>query len=119
MDAELDRRPEARHAPPDKARGKPKKRRKAPAPSAPPAVNLAYFGLMPEYTGRGIGPFFLDQILRQAWTPAPPAPQPERMTVNTCNLDHPKALSIYQRAGFQVTHQVVAIVEDPRKYMWD
>ncbi|HEY2017515.1 MAG TPA: GNAT family N-acetyltransferase [Bryobacteraceae bacterium] len=57
--------------------------------------HLAYFGLMPEYIGRGLGFFFLHQSVQIAWT------KPiSRFLVNTCTLDHPRALPLYQRAGF-------------------
>ena len=56
---------------------------------------IAYFGLTPEFTGRRIGPWFLHQVLELCWA------QPiKRLTVNTCTLDHKKALATYQRAGF-------------------
>ena len=56
---------------------------------------IAYFGLMPEFTGRRIGPWFLHQAVELAWA------QPiGKLLVNTCTLDHRKALRTYQRAGF-------------------
>lgn len=59
------------------------------------ACNLAYFGLMPEYVGRGLGFFFLAQTVELAWS------RPiRRFTVNTCTLDHRSALPLYQRVGF-------------------
>lgn len=58
--------------------------------------DLAYFGLMPEATGMKIGPWLLDQAVHQAWSR-----EIETLTVNTCTLDHPAALAIYQRAGFE------------------
>jgi hypothetical protein len=36
------------------------------------------------------------------------------MTVDTCNLDHPKALAHYQRAGFSPYAQRVIHRPDPR-----
>lgn len=57
--------------------------------------DLAYFGLMPEAVGMRIGPWLLDQAIHAAW-----ARGIDRLTVNTCTLDHPAALSMYQRAGF-------------------
>lgn len=58
-------------------------------------ANLAYFGLMPEFVGRGLGFFFLHQATQLAWS------KPiERFLVNTCTLDHPRALPLYQRVGF-------------------
>ncbi len=57
---------------------------------------IAFFGLMPEFTGRRIGPWFLHQTLEVAW-----AEPINEVQVETCTLDHRKALSTYQRAGFE------------------
>ncbi len=72
-------------------------------------VELAYFGLLPEFIGRGLGSYLLDWALSQAW-----CTQPERVWVHTCNLDHPKALEIYQRAGFVSYKQETTRIDDPR-----
>jgi GNAT superfamily N-acetyltransferase len=56
---------------------------------------IGYFGLMPEFTGRRIGPWFLHQVVELAW-----AEPVTRVILNTCTLDHKKALVTYQRAGF-------------------
>lgn len=58
-------------------------------------VNISYFGLMPEMTGRGFGFFLLYHTCLNAWMPSV-----RRLTVNTCTLDHPRALPLYQRMGF-------------------
>lgn len=58
-------------------------------------AEIAYFGLAPEYIGRGLGVFLLDWAIAAAWTH-----QPKRVWVHTCTLDHPRALPLYQRAGF-------------------
>ena len=48
---------------------------------------------MPEFVGRGLGFFFLHQATQLAWS------KPiERFLVNTCTLDHRRALPLYQRA---------------------
>lgn len=61
----------------------------------PDVAQLAYFGLFPEAIGRGLGYFFLYQMVVLAWS------QPiSKLTVNTCTLDHPRALPLYQRIGF-------------------
>lgn len=58
-------------------------------------ANLAYFGLMPDYVGRHLGYFFLYHTAAIAWG------RPiSRFLVNTCTLDHPRALPLYQRLGF-------------------
>jgi GNAT superfamily N-acetyltransferase len=56
---------------------------------------LAYFGLLPEFIGRRLGYFFLYQAVQNAWL------RPiSTLLVNTCTLDHPRALPLYQRMGF-------------------
>lgn len=64
---------------------------------APGACNLAYFGLVPEAIGRGLGTFLLQTAVHMAWD----RPGVERVTVNTNSLDHPRALPLYQKAGFE------------------
>ncbi|WP_424932478.1 GNAT family N-acetyltransferase, partial [Amaricoccus macauensis] len=58
--------------------------------------DLAYFGLVPEAMGRGLGWFLLETAVHMAWD----LPGVERVTVNTNSLDHPRALPLYQKAGF-------------------
>jgi len=58
-------------------------------------AHIAYFGLTPEFTGRRIGPWLLHQMIELAWDEGV-----EKMLLNTCTLDHKKALATYQRAGF-------------------
>lgn len=58
--------------------------------------DLAYFGLVPEATGRRLGPWLLGQAILMGWE----RPGVEKLSVNTCTLDHPKALALYQRMGF-------------------
>lgn len=64
----------------------------------PPDVQLAYFGLVPEAIGQGLGGFFLDWAVRAAWALAGDG---GRVWVHTCTLDHPRALPLYERAGFR------------------
>lgn len=63
---------------------------------APGVVDLAYFGLVPEAIGRGLGRFLLGTAVHIAWD----RPGCSRLTVNTNSLDHPRALPLYQKAGF-------------------
>ena len=72
-------------------------------------VELAYFGLLPEFIGRGIGPWLLSWALATAWDRGP-----SRVWVNTNSLDHPKALLYYQRAGFVPYRQETIEIRDPR-----
>lgn len=59
--------------------------------------DLAYFGLTPEAIGKGLGTFLVQTALHMAWD----RPGVGRVTVNTNSLDHPRALPLYQRAGFE------------------
>ena len=63
----------------------------------PERCNLSYFGLVPEAVGQGLGRFLLETAVHLAWD----RPGTRRVTVNTCSLDHPRALPLYQRAGFE------------------
>jgi len=56
---------------------------------------LAYFGLMPECIGKRLGYYFLYHAVQNAWLHPISA-----LLVNTCTLDHPRALPLYQRMGF-------------------
>jgi GNAT superfamily N-acetyltransferase len=72
---------------------------------------LAYFGLVPDFIGRGLGRFFLSSIIDIAWQ----RPDIDRLVVRTCTLDHPAALSLYQKCGFSATRQQTTTILDPRK----
>ncbi len=72
-------------------------------------VELSYFGLIPEYIGKGLGWYFINAMIDIAW-----ASEPNRVTVNTCDLDHPRAIGNYQKAGFKVYRQSIEREVDPR-----
>lgn len=77
----------------------------------PDAVNVAYLGLMPEWTGRGLGPYLLTCALDRAWRDAP-----EKVTINTNTLDHPAALPLYQKFGFSPVGQEKKTFEIPHDF---
>jgi len=64
--------------------------------------DLAIFGLVPEMVGRGYGKFLLQEAVHTGWD----GEGVEKMTVNTCTLDHPRALALYQSAGFAPVRQI-------------
>ncbi len=72
-------------------------------------VELAYFGLVPEAVGSGLGRWLMDRALEEAW-----ARSPERVTVHTCHFDHPGALAFYRRSGFTPVATGVELTPDPR-----
>lgn len=73
-----------------------------------PDVELAYFGMMPGFTGQGLGRYLLRWAIDQAWSR-----QPDRLWLHTCNFDDPRALGMYQRAGFAPYHQETELIDDP------
>ena len=62
---------------------------------SPQQVELVYFGLCPQYIGKGLGKWFLGQIIHMAWED-----KPEKVKVSTDTLDHKNALPLYQKLGF-------------------
>ncbi len=59
------------------------------------AIEIAYFGLRPQYLGMGLGKHLLSVGVDAAWRL-----EAARVWVHTCNLDHPHALANYQKRGF-------------------
>ena len=62
-------------------------------------IEIAYFGLLPEFIGRGLGGALLTNAIEEAWRISP---RPARVWVHTCNHDHPQALANYQARGMVV-----------------
>ena len=60
------------------------------------SVEIAYFGLLPEFIGRGLGKHLLTRAVEQAW-----AEGANRVWLHTCTLDDPAALPNYLKRGFQ------------------
>lgn len=58
-------------------------------------TELVHFGLFERALGLGLGKWFLLQTLYAAW-----ASEPRALEVTTNNLDHPRALQLYQMFGF-------------------
>jgi len=67
---------------------------------------LSFFGLIPERIGQGLGRYFLTHIVEIAWDLGA-----ETFSVETCTLDHPAALPLYQKLGFEVVSQRDGVVE--------
>src|SRR5437870_5620297 len=54
-------------------------------------VELAYFGVMPNFIGKGFGGELLAAAIARGWDMGA-----RRVWVHTCTLDHPRALPNYQ-----------------------
>lgn len=60
------------------------------------SCDLAYFGLVPQAVGSGLGLPLLQTAIATGWS----RDGVRKMSVNTCTLDHPAALTLYQKMGF-------------------
>jgi GNAT superfamily N-acetyltransferase len=70
------------------------------------SVEIPYFGLLPDFFGRGWGKYLLDQAVRQAWGSGA-----TRVWLHTCTLDHPAALPNYLQRGFRPVREEVYVTE--------
>ena len=78
--------------------------------AVPRESKLCYFGLIPEFIGRRLGPYLLQAAIDQAWV------RPlDRFWLHTSTFDHPRALRTYQQAGFVVYARRRVSFEDPRE----
>ena len=59
------------------------------------SVEIAYFGLLPGFLGRGLGKHLLTCATEQAW-----ADGANRVWLHTCTLDDPAAMPNYLKRGF-------------------
>ena len=59
-------------------------------------VEIASFGLLPGYAGRGLGGALLAAVTQAAWDGGA-----ERVWLHTCSLDSPAALPAYEARGFR------------------
>ena len=60
------------------------------------SVEIAYFGLLPGFLGRGLGKRLLTCATEQAWSDGA-----NRVWLHTCTLDDPAALPNYLKRGFR------------------
>ena len=73
-------------------------------------AEIAYFDLLPQFIGRGLGGALLTATVERAW-----AIGASRVWVHTCSLDHPNALPGYQARGFRVFYIVHAEQDLPER----
>lgn len=66
-------------------------------PQGEAGVEIAYFGLLPDFAGMGLGAHLLSVAVTRAR-----ALSATRVHVNTCSLDGPVALRNYEARGFRV-----------------
>lgn len=78
----------------------------------PGDTEIAYFGLLPGFIGRGLGKFLLDWTIRRAW-----AGETTRVWLHTCQHDHTGALAVYRKAGFNVYDEQVEMQPYPEAFI--
>jgi len=57
---------------------------------------IAYFGILEEFIGKGYGGFLLSEALKIGFKSA------SRIWVHTCSLDHPNAIENYKSRGMKI-----------------
>jgi GNAT superfamily N-acetyltransferase len=60
------------------------------------SIEIAYFGLLQRFLGRGLGRHLLTCAAEQAW-----ADGANRVWLHTCTLDDPAAMPNYLKRGFR------------------
>ena len=60
------------------------------------STEVAYFGLLQEFLGRGMGKHLLTEAVTRAWQQGA-----DRVWLHTCTLDDPAALPNYLKRGFK------------------
>lgn len=71
-------------------------------------VELAYFGVLPQFSRQGFGAHLLTAAVRRAWEK-----QPAKVWVHTSSFDDPRALKNYQARGFKLVREEVSLKELP------
>ena len=75
-----------------------------------PQVEIVFVGLVKDAIGKGLGSQMLQQAISYIYSRAP-----SRIIIQTCTLDHPSALPLYQSYGFTpVGRKQVTIIDDER-----
>lgn len=70
------------------------------------SIEVVYFGLLPEFTRRGLGKLMLTAAVERAWEMGT-----DRVWLHTCTLDDPAALPNYVKRGFAPFREEVYSVE--------
>ncbi len=67
--------------------------------------DISYFGLVPEAIGFGYGEYLLRFAVKESWK----IKDVGLLTVNTNTLDHPSALPLYKKVGFDIVQSKTEI----------
>ena len=61
-------------------------------------VEINYIGILPHHLNKKLGGTLLSEAIIKAWSHSP-----KKVTVHTCELDHPNAIQNYKSRGFKLT----------------
>ncbi len=70
------------------------------------SVEIAYFGLLRQFMGRGIGGRLLSDAVERAFRASA-----QRVWLHTCSLDSPQAIENYRARGFVVFNEQTTLQE--------
>ncbi|HKH45537.1 MAG TPA: GNAT family N-acetyltransferase [Thermoanaerobaculia bacterium] len=74
------------------------------------SIEIAYFGLLPQFVGRGLGGALLSAAVERGWETGA-----RRVWLHTCSLDHAAALPAYQARGFRIFRTEAAVRDLPER----
>jgi GNAT superfamily N-acetyltransferase len=79
-------------------------------------VEIAYFGLLPDFVGLGLGGWLLTRAVERAWE----IEGTRRVWLHTCELDAPQAVANYIARGFVATRTYLEYwdVSEPSPGPW-
>jgi ribosomal protein S18 acetylase RimI-like enzyme len=72
------------------------------------SVEIAYFGLLRQFMGRGIGGLLLSDTVERAFRTGA-----RRVWLHTCTLDSPRALENYRARGFRLFDEETSLKKVP------
>lgn len=76
----------------------------------PREPEIAFFGLVPDEIGGGVGGWLMDEAIARAFD----RPGTRRLWLHTCHFDSPQALPFYMAMGFTPFARAVEVFDDPR-----
>ena len=72
------------------------------------SVEIAYFGLLSQFMGKGIGGFLLSDTVQRAFRAGA-----QRVWLHTCSLDSPRAIKNYRARGFKLFKEETGLKNIP------
>ena len=76
------------------------------AKNIPKSIEISFIGLINSAIGYGLGKILTQYAITYAW-----AQNPGRIIIQTCTLDHKRALPLYQELGFEAYNRHVTEFE--------